>query len=129
MRNHHALILMCALLHCGTAAAADPITLVCTGTTSHWGLDGPLIVDQPVRESLIIDLDKSAVRGSMGSFTVIRVSESRVVFQGPYQKTQVIMSGGIDRISGEASLNVTRDGGSKLVVQYLLSCKPASPMF
>ena len=111
----------------GSAWAADKITLSCSGTlaSKESNFEGMPVGDQ----SLVIDLDQGSVTGSLGDFTIFKVSETSIAFTAEPRdpKVQSII-GGVDRVSGFASLAARLDDTHLLYV-YQLNCKLANPLF
>jgi|GEM_PF-5913506 hypothetical protein len=64
----------------GIARAANKIALSCTGTIASKETAFEQAPISPV--SLLVDLDLGTVTGSLGTFTILKVSETSIAFRG-----------------------------------------------
>ena len=109
-------------VHAGMAFAASKISLSCSGTLAT---KESQFEDMPIsNQSLIIDFDEGTVKGSLGSFSISKVSENSVAFRA----NDPTISGYVDRVTGSASVVAWLDK-THVAYHYQLTCRTATPLF
>jgi hypothetical protein len=112
-------------------AADNKIYLACTGTIS--GSD-PSSTTQDSGESIVVDLDRGIVSGSIGSFSIVEKTESTISFESDREEKHKIgeypfvdrihTAGNIDRILGHVQVYEYNNDG--LTTQLKLNCRQTS---
>ena len=106
----------------GVAFAADKISLSCSGTLAS---KESSFESMPIsNQSLVIDFAQGTVKGSMGNFSIIKVSDNSVAFKA----NDPTISGYVDRVTGSASVVAWKDQ-THVLYHYQLTCRPAQPLF
>ena len=110
----------------GIACAANKIALSCTGTIASKETAFEQAPISPV--SLLVDLDLGTVTGSLGTFTILKVSETSIAFRGAESSGVRRIVGGVDRVSGSAGLTAWLDD-THILYNYQLNWRRANPLF
>jgi hypothetical protein len=110
-------------------ARAQVTELACSGTLRviRGGVSTP---EEPWTFSLIIDMDKKTAK--VGDYEPVELfgdsSKNTVAFMPPRTRTSDygVSTGTLNRITGEASINIIRDDGLRITRSI---CKPARRLF
>ena len=121
---HLSLSVAAALTLLSPVSAAERIVLSCSGTMFVPGQFGVAPVPD---QSFIIDLDKGSVSSSLGDFSITKVTEDRVDFRANSGQVGVFTEGGVNRLTGAATVTSWRN--EKAVLNYNLACKRTNPLF
>jgi hypothetical protein len=102
------------------ACASDKITLSCYGILRAQSSPET----QMPTETIIIDLDREIVTtGTLGNFSVTKVTKSSIKFENRSEDGQTKSTGGVDRYSDSIILTTWRD--NKIASNYTFTCKRA----
>ena len=108
----------------GSASAVDKVALTCTGKFASHESN---FKDVPINDHyLLIDVDQGTVSGSLGNFSISKVSENWVEFSTPAGDPRPT-EGSLNRISGKVTVTAYRGKGDIDYV-YALNCKRATPV-
>lgn len=109
------------------AHGAEKISLSCSGTFAS--KETRFKNTPSLNQSLVIDFDRGIVTGSLGDYTIFKVSETSVAFRAESDDPQIkTIVGGVDRVSGAASVTAWLDD-SQIRYVYQLDCKRTNPLF
>jgi hypothetical protein len=119
------MLLAVAALWISTAQAAEPAYLSCSGTlrVARGGSSSP---EEPWTLSLVIDTDKKTV--TVDDYTPVQLladEKNRVVFMPRPASGYGVSTGTLNRITGEASIHIIKDG----LQIFRGTCKPARKLF
>ena len=109
-----------ALLLAGVIYANNKITLTCSGTLKAKDSNPPWTVVQVPNQSIVIDLDQGWVTSSFGGYSITKLTDSTINFEG-HALNGDIGVGGLDRRSGVVV--VSRKQNDEIISTYSLACK------
>ena len=107
-----------ALLLAGLAAN-NKITLTCSGTLKAEDFNPPGLLEVP-NQSIVIDLDRGWVTSSFGGYSITKLTNSTINFEG-HALNGDIGVGGLDRRS--RVVVVSRKQNDEIISTYILACK------
>ena len=119
------MLLTLAVLWISTAQAAEPTYLSCSGTTYVISAARPS-PEEPYTVSLIIDRDKKTV--TVGDYPPVKLlsdEKNAVVFMPSPPSDFGVSTGTLNRITGEASIHIIREG----LQVFRGTCKLARKLF
>lgn len=109
------------------AQATDRVALTCSGTFAS--KETKFETTPANNQSFLIDFDLGTVSGSLGDFVIFKHSETSIVFKRELSNRDIrSIVGGIDRVSGAASVTAWLDG-KRIAYMYQLVCKRTNPLF